>query len=528
MNLRQGINTTVLILPVIISLYLIFRFIPLANLSWDESVFLNRSYRTYLALKESDLNKLVSFTSSQFDYPPMQSLFTGTVLVPFGYSVEKARVVNLFWFIFSAYLVFLLGKKIGGKRKIVVGLISFFLFIFSPMTLLFSVIAVKEMMGTTFSLLAVFYYIKAREAQSPNFYAACGLILLILTMTKYNYGGLIFIAIFFEFLFEFISNKDNRREIFSSHILLFEILLVPLILWIFLPTNKLSYYWQILSNPFYLAATSNNLNYLLFYPRAILFLYSQSMSIGILILFSVTYSSLKLKIFPIRILWLCFIINFVLGEIHVNNLQERFIFTTVPFAYIVTSYIFLSFLLPKLTRFKIIFLISVISLVVLINLVNLERSVVSVASYTLKSPIFNQPDYKDLYFDYDKREWGKLLPTPQNQKIHDVIEYLARSIDLSKKIEIVGYSNELPPESFALYFDLKKSRGDYPRLSHLSYLVTLEIFPGSRFFTKDYSYVNAWAIPRIREVQKDKSLTLLSRKKFEELGIEVTIYDKRQ
>src|SRR3972149_3672466 len=219
--------TGVILVSVIVALLVAKTYIPKANVGWDEASQTHVAYRIYDSARAKSVLTFLKVTLSQVYYPPLQSWSYGLPLLPFGFSIEKARILGLFWLVFGGLVIFILGRQLGEKRGKLVGLLSLFFFLSSPMVL------------------------------------------------------------FFEAAVSFLFAK-NRREIFFYHLALFAPFLLLLGFWLFFPYNKLSSYISIVTSPvgFQTRGMTDFWGVLLFYPRAIILMYSSSPILGIFLLFS--------------------------------------------------------------------------------------------------------------------------------------------------------------------------------------------------------------------------------------------------
>ena len=526
----------ILILSLLVSIAVAKLYIPFAVVGWDESVYLMWAYRIYNAVRQADIAKFWQVTFDQFNYyPPLQSWILGIILIPIGFSIETARIVGLLWLIMGSILVFLLGKAIGRNHGVFVGTVSSLLYLTSPMVLSHSAIALKEMMGGTLTILALLAYTWVRTKTRLVYYVFVGILLFTLTLAKYNYGVLLAGALLMEALVAFtISTSKERPVIFRFHLIMYTVFGLLLSFWLLYPTNRIPHFIYTLSNPFPLWATTDLAGYLLFYPRAILLMYSASVIIGSFLLLSLILAVLYMKNFRIRILWFSIVINLIVGEIHTINMEDRYIFTTVPALFILGTFVWTD-LITKITillkRIRCLFIGIVIACVIgiklLLDLFRLPNYVSAVGGYSLKFPVFNQLDYVDSYFNYNTATWPHILPSKKNEKPDDVIEYIVSSVDLTKSVDIIGFTNEFPPDYVGFIMDQHKNTNNFPRLPYSSYLVTIEILPTSRYYTKEYLAKNAFALPQIRKSEQDPTLILVKQKTFEELGVRAGIYAVR-
>lgn len=235
---------SVILIPVVVSLFIAITYIPKANVGWDEATHIWWAYQVYESLLSRNFSSFWQVTTSQVYYPPLQSWLYGLPLLLSGFSIEKVRTLGLLWFILAGFLIFVLGAQLGDKRKTSVGSLSLFFFLSSPMMLLFSSFVMKEMIGMVFSLLLTLTYFWARSKRTPFPYVLVALTLFILTMIKYNFGFLMAMVVFLETAAVIIFSK-KREAIFISHLFIFVPFSLLLGFWLFFPYNNfcLTFQW---------------------------------------------------------------------------------------------------------------------------------------------------------------------------------------------------------------------------------------------------------------------------------------------
>lgn len=504
------------IASVIIVLFVFHFIIPVAIVGWDESVFLLAAYNIYKSVQEGNTREFIRISLEQFSYPPFQSWAIGLPLTFFGFTVENARIINLLWFALGGHLVYALGTGFAGT-------ISAFLYLTSPLLIVFAGIALKETMGTTLTIITMLLYLKARTTTKMAFYLAASFALTILTMTKYNYGILLMLSFAVEGLISLFLKKKQRRATLLTHAVLCGIPVLLVGLWVFFPVNQFARFMTILTNPVPWTARATLTDSLLFYPRSIVLMYAPSPALGFLLIAGWLASVVRLGDVRVRSLWIPVCVNILLGTIHTGNMQERYILTVMPFLFVLTG-LSLSSWIRALPRRASMIMMCALSLVVARDMWSFPALVRSVGSYSQKFPQFNERDYRDLWFTYDPSRWARSVPPLANEKPADVVDFVTSSIDLTKPIRIAGRSNELAPDYFALSFAIAREQGTIHKLPHPSYTVTIEVFPASPYYTYDYKERNAWLLGEVRAVQHNPSYTLIHRKRFEELGMEIGIY----
>lgn len=509
-------------------------YIPVAYVGWDESVFLYWAYKIYSALRLNNFSDFWQITRMQFEYPPLQSWAIGIPLLPFGFTIEGARIVGLCWFVAGSLLIWAIGSIFDrGKHKII-GIISALLFMTSPLVILYAGLAFKELMGATLTLAVLLVYFLARKTGRVLYYLAGSIMLIFLCMTKYNYGAILVIAILIEASIEFITGK-KRKAVVVNHLIMFLPAATCMFWWVFYPVNRFPQFLYILQNPgtiYPMLELKDSWGYVIYYPYAVLLMSGVSILIGGMLLVALFLAIFHLRDTRIRTLWILFILNIVLGEMHHGNMQERYLITTLPALFIIGSYIAVDLYTYVKKSLKSGIAVSVLAVVlgsagvkVAYDVWHLPQYVYAVGSFTHKSALFNQKTIIDRWFYYDDSQWAKRVwPEMMKERPQDVADYVTSHVDVRKPVNVVGRANELPPNFFTLEFALSRESNAYPKLPYPSYVVTIEILPHSIYDTNNFHWFNAYLIPEIRQVERDPSLTLLSSKMFSELGVSVHIY----
>jgi len=100
-------------------------------------------------------------------------------------------------------------------------------------------------------------------------------------------------------------------------------------------------------------------------------------------------------------------------------------------------------------------------------------------------------------------------------------------VDLSKPIDFIGESNELSQPYRNIYF-ADYLRHNKPVESQFSaYAVITEIYPTSKFYTRDYKIQHEWKLGRRYEIENNPYWQLHAEKQFKNLGLNVNIYTSR-
>ncbi|MCX6791667.1 MAG: glycosyltransferase family 39 protein [Candidatus Gottesmanbacteria bacterium] len=525
----------VIIIATLVAFGIAKLYIPAAIVIWDESAYIHWAYRVYHALKVGDFTNLWQITRLQFLYSPLTSWTIGAPLVPFGFSVYSARIAGLVWFIVCSALVYGIGHMFDRRKSRTVGTISSLLFITSPLMILYAGVAMREMPGAALTLAVLYFYFVARKTDSVISWFTSACFLIALSFERYNYGVLVAAAILLEAGIHIWKSK-RRIETVIRYVFLFAPTALTMSWWVFTPTNRLYEFLAVLKNvAWVLPGDTNTWGHIFFYPYEILVMSGPSVLIGALVLVSIVFAIFHLRDYRIRMLWILFMLNLVIAEIHTTNMEERFLVTSLPALFIMSAYIAVDAYtsLKKSLKNKVFvcILYGILLLVggkVAYDVYYLPQFVYSVGSFVGKTAFFNQKTIPDRYYEYDESTWvKKTWPDVMHERPQDVVTYVISQVDLGKPVDVVGRANELAPDYFTFLFDLSRDNGTYPRLSNPSYTVTVEVLPNSMYYTKDFLSFNAFIVPVIRQVAEDPSLVLLSSKDFKELGVSVHIYVPR-
>lgn len=513
---------------------MIHRIIPYANVNWDEAGSLIWTYRVVQVL-QTQSGSLSQIALDQFYALPGYSFAVGFPLSLIGFSIYQARIVALYIFIVGALTVYMIGRFMDNKYGSWIGLTSLFIFLTSPLMLLFGSIAMKEMISTSLSLLVLLFYMLARDKKSWILFIVSGFFLFLTSMTRYHPAVLVAAGIVAEGFISFLLLKKQRIWVMVSHLLVIGTYVGFTSLWILLPTNKWGWLLSILGNqweytsefakPFSPAA-------LLFYPRSIVLMYSGSPIIGIGLVLAFISFFLFWRNYKMRILWLPVFLNLLYATHHVINMEERFIFSVVPFLFILAATTGIYFIekmhsvSKKYPQLGVGFGVLVILFVVtMYDLFFVFHRVYAAGAYIAKSPLFNQTDYQDLWFDYDTRKWSWNLPPQEQSKPADVMSFVMEAIDPNKYIQLYGLSNEFSQWYFDLSVLLEKDKKKIVTDNFSSYVIVIRIDPTSRFSTRDNLLYNTIRHPENVPPSVPPSAWIsIKSKYFAELGLNAEVY----
>jgi len=146
-----------------------------------------------------------------------------------SFSLEVlGRLTSIIFSVFSAFVIFLIGKRYLGKWG---GLLSSFFFLFIPFNIYFSRVILPEPMCVFFSLLSLWLFIKYIDSEKVLYLFFSGIVFSLALLIKP-------FALFYSFpMIYLLFSKYNIKKIFANPKLLINLLiftdlvLVPLLFW---------------------------------------------------------------------------------------------------------------------------------------------------------------------------------------------------------------------------------------------------------------------------------------------------------
>jgi hypothetical protein len=526
---RYGFYIT-LALSLFVACVIRFHYQPLAIVGWDEAGHSEYVYWTVDAVRSQSWTQLAYIARYTIEYPMLFTLIMALPMLVTGPSMQTIRLINLIFYVISVILIFAVSIKITGHAKRIVALFASVLFLFSPMAIAFATIALTEMIGTTFTLLVAYLYVIRPKRNIFNLFLI-SISLIMLTMIRYNYGIIILMAMMINEGIEFLF-KPNRLQVVYKVLIITIPYLLYMFWWIFIFQNNLSKFLYIIRNTTsYLVGVGSTWDHLIFYPASIIFMYSPSVLVGTCVFVAFIIGFWRLKESNLRFIWLLFTTNLVIAMTHTNNMQERYIFTVIPFIFIFGITVLLDISKNIYVIMNKIHLSSLVNLLVILvigiclnDLIKLPEYVYAVGAYAFKTPLFNQNEFNDLLFDYDTKKWNFPVPPLSAEKPDDVFYMIAESVDLSKPVNVIGEANEFSqPYRNIVFADIKR-QGLSPKLNYSEYVVIIDVFPDSKFYSRDYKIQNEWKMQNRINVEKDPSWRLIKTKIYESLKVGINIY----
>lgn len=523
-----------LALTVLVAVWIRLHIIPYAGILWDEAVFLTWVFDIVHAVRAADAPALISASYQQLQYAPVHSWIMGLGMLPFSFTIEAVRSVQLILFISAAVSLYVLTVRAGDHifrfriHRQAAGAFATLLFVLSPLVLFLSGVVLKEIMGTLFSVTTMILYFRWRRNGNLTGVVWCGLSLLLLFMTKYQYGVFLAAALGIEAGISLISAK-HRIRFLASHLVLILPVVIFGIVWFLYPQNRFATFLGFLLNDgfSYTGGIADRMTYLLFYLRAVTHYYAVTPTAGICILLLSLPTLRFLRLAEVRSLWIGIVLSFILLTRHTDNVQERYLITVIPYLFSLSS-IGTLLILRSLEKFHIpSAAVGIVCAALYLGtaVTVLPYRVYAVGSLTMKGVAFPQPDYNDSWFNYNQKSWPVADPRKSVETPARIIAFLLDYIDADKPVYVAGAMNELSPPYVELARRMAADRHSFqPHPDHRSYIITIQVDPASRYYTRDYQVVNAWRAYEIPAFQSDSRYIKLATKTFQDLGITVGIY----
>lgn len=503
-------------------LVVIYVSIPYAIVAWDEASNMVWGYKVYKAMHAGNWRLFFELSKSQLYYPPLHSWFIGALSLISGFSIALIRVVNLLWLLLIAPLIFYVGYSFRkGRSGFWTGLISVVLFLTSPLTLALSGIALKEIMGTALTLIAFIAYTRMEEKNKVWYAIVAGFLMLCLFYFKYNYALFLCAGLG---IMEMVNFAFRCTKNYRQLAVFWTISVVGMGAWLLLHGQQLITVFVHGQTP-QTIGIGTWMDKMLFFPKSIVFVYAPNAGIGLFIICAFFYSLIWIKNKSVRALWVIVFVYFCILGVYVDNLHERYVFPIVPLLYILAGYTGVHFG-AKLYKAYALYIYLFACLTIFMGIryaVLMPVKLYAVGAHALRSPIFNQFDYKDTIFDFNLHHWPVAVPRTGDQSPSDVVAHVFGVIGPKGKFRVVGNINELSPkfwELSALITNRSVLSGKTPG----EYLVYVEVVPGSRFYTRDYLLFNSKSTEPIKDIIVSPEYAVVDKKSFSDIGINVIIY----
>ncbi len=536
------INKTSLVIIIfavlVVAILLRIFVIPYANVLWDEATFLVYIQRIHQALQAGNWADFWKHTTSQYFYPFLQSWVLAIISSPFKFSISLVRTVNLIWLLGAALGVYWLGvivsQSVFRDRKFIqtVAVVSVLFYLASPLLWYLHSVVLKEAMSAVFSLGVVIAYLLARRSTRPGMYLLTGVMLSLQFLTKYQYAVFLSLALVMEGGITFILTNKKISHLLN-HLILTTPVSVIAFVWIMLPGHGFTQFQGFMMNAFpYMTGTADKLTRVLFYPRGIMYLYSLSPIIGLALLVSFVLGIFYWRRFEVRITWLVFMLPGILLAIHTSNMQERYLSFVIG-GFFVVAVLMIAKLWEKLSRVKSggVFAVGLVSAILSVSInyiISWPSRFYHVGSLAMRGMAFNQLDYNDTWYNYDVNSWSRRPPQETKERLEDVVTFVVDNVDAIKPVTLATYANELAPDYLELFLAERRKQGKVRFLPYSAFVVGIAIDQRSRLYTRDFRIMNEPRQRPLVDLVSDANLELVRERKFDELGVVVAIFGRRQ
>jgi len=295
-----------------------FRNVPFA---WDCGARACEGLRIARDVKAGDFVSFVGDTYSQGWWGFFHSWLIAPGILVFGATYEAARLISLICFVLLIPTIFLLACEFSPERGPWIGLLTVFLMLTSLPFLVFSAMAMAEMPGALMTFLTFLVYVRARKRESGRLFVLAGILLAATLFTAWHHGVFAIFAVV-------VTQLTTEKKILSrSNRFLFLPFLIIMLGWFAYPRHILSFYGHSTFQPQYYSLLS--LDNLLYYPRYIIGLYHSSLVVGILMAAGFLYSLRRIKEPTVRLLAAQFFMGLVLMTLKLDN-RPRYIISIVP------------------------------------------------------------------------------------------------------------------------------------------------------------------------------------------------------
>ena len=169
------------------------------------------------------------------------------------------------------------------------------------------------------------------------------------------------------------------------------------------------------------------------------------------------------------------------------------------------------------TGIRYFFLVMMIAGIIILSkdIFRLNQLIYSTAAYSLKSPIFNQSDYRDIFFIYDRNKWPQKKRLTFSESPANVVDWVLDRVDLNKPVNIIGQAAEIAPDYFNLEIARRKDVGKFKIINgYSSFFVTIEIMEGKYLDNYDFRRFNSYTLPYVRDVQKKRRVNFDRRQRI--------------
>ncbi len=384
---------------------------------WDEATHFMFGVRIYQDIVRGKFIFFLEDTFRQdlwpFVYSWQLALF---FLITGDCSITSARILSLILFFFSSLVLYALGKEVTKDDDRLAGAITSFLFLISPLPMLFSVEAMLEMPGLLASSLALLAYIKAKE-NNKGLYLLTGFLVAAVFLIKYNFGLHLIIMLIIMFL---VDTRLKLKRILledNPYSYLFLPLIGILIIWFAFPSFKSKIYPFLLlseSTTYYPASEFYTWKGFIYYPISLFKDYSSSVFIFAITIISFILSFREWRNRQVKILLIFFISGF-LSLMILSIKQGKFLITIMPALWVLTS--------NQVTK----------------AISKVARSRSMKWGLAILSLVLIVPGILNLY-------GGRPTDSDEDIDVYRALDFISEQIDPTQFTMILGESNDISPD----------------------------------------------------------------------------------
>lgn len=323
------------------SLYALFYLlIPQSPFIWDEAHHAEFAGYLYRSLRQDGLGEALKVANRLILWPPLHSVICALLFFPLGPTIITARLVSLFFFIFSASLIFVVCRLIYPGQRNRVGFFAVILFSSSPLILFFSSGCMLETMGIFMELAILWCYFRGLDTGLKKYFILLGLLFGILYLGKYNYHLTLLCSLAIDGAIQLVvRRKKARRKFLLNAAIALVVMGVPIGLWFAAgyareKVDVLSYYLKAgsgIENPQELFFRNS-----FYYVRSLATMYTFSIWIFLLYLGGILSALMRMKDAKTRVLLLITLVMFFLCTLG-SNKQDRYLILAFPPIAILTA-----------------------------------------------------------------------------------------------------------------------------------------------------------------------------------------------
>jgi 4-amino-4-deoxy-L-arabinose transferase-like glycosyltransferase len=468
----------------------------------------------YKDLRAMDLVSFWYDTQRQMFWPFLHSWVLALTFLVLGVSYVSSRFLSLMIFIATLLLMYAVSFRLSNKSGWKIGLLSVFLALSSPIMAHYATVNTLEGLGALIFMASFYFYTVCEERKVVYEYVILGILIGLSIYTNYLYAYLMIPAFVLVTVVKlsplFVEGVSLRRrgEKEAVHFLWWAykkfIVLAVLMLFVaawFLTAAFSRKIMLLLQAIFRFSGGETPLGLwqnLTYYLKAIVFNYSFSPWLGLLILVSLFMPFVAKHYRQVNKLYVLIWMVLTLATLTVPTKAPQFIYILFPFLFLIFSVVFFYFM-ERAGHYP-----AVLALIVILP------------------ALLSLPALNDIYF-----------PPRPTERILDVLNYFRGSILPRHPIAAAINSQRLSPEEVSFHFwDWNAPvlsdpiMGEEEMFRNGQYLLTVEPDPSSNYQSEvlddSLSRWNVFLAGKLRLGQAKE----FSSRRFEGLGLTAKIYEK--